>query len=159
MTRPAIEQLQELPLPPPVSYLPQTLGWLLVLAIVLLALAAWLVRRGYRWRQDRYRRAALARLDELAQRLDNAALREMPELLKRVALSMPRQPDVASRSGAQWQAFMQSSAAVALPADFAARLAMLAYAPDARLHALDQPQRLELLRLSRQWVETHHVAA
>jgi hypothetical protein len=54
---------------------------------------------------------------------------------------------------------MQSSAAVALPADFAARLALLAYAPDARLHALDQPQRLELLRLSRQWVETHHVAA
>jgi hypothetical protein len=159
MTSPAIEQLQELPLPASVSYLPQTWGWLLVLVIALLTMATWLAWRGYRWRQDRYRRAALARLDVLAQRLDNAALREVPELLKRVALSMPRHPDVASLTGAQWQAFMQTRAAVALPDDFSARLALLAYAPDAHLHTLGQPQRLELLRLSRQWVETHHVAA
>lgn len=159
MTRPSIEQLQELPLPAPISYQPQTWGWLLLLAIALLALTVWLARRAYRWHQNRYRRIALARLDQLAQRLDNAALREVPELLKRVALSMPRPPQVAPLAGAQWQAFMQSSSTTALPADFAARLALLAYAPDARLHALAQPQREELLRLSRHWVETHHVAA
>lgn len=159
MSSPAIEQLQELPLPAPVSYLPQTWGWLALLGLLLLLVltaAAW---RWRHWRRDRYRRQALARLRQLERQLDTAALREVPELLKRVALSMPHQPPVASLTGQAWQAFLQSRTALPLPHDFAARLAVLAYAPEARLEALAAPQRLELLRLSRQWVETHHVAA
>lgn len=159
MNSPSVEQLQELPPPTAISYAPQTWGWLLVLALLLLIATAWLIRRLYHWRQNRYRRQALARLDQLQRKLDNAALREMPELLKRVALSMPRQPNVAGLSGAQWQDFLQRSTTLTLPEDFAHRLAALAYAPDATLHALDEAQRQDLLTLSRQWVETHHVAA
>jgi hypothetical protein len=156
---PSIEQLQELPLPAPISYMPQTWGWWILVAVLMMVVGVWLLRKLYRWRRDRYRREALARLAQLEQQPDNAALREVPELLKRVALSMPRQPDVASLTGQAWQDFLQRSAPVELPADFAARLATLAYAPDTALQAIGPQQRQQLLSLSRQWVETHHVAA
>lgn len=159
MSSPSIEQLQELPLPTAISYLPQTWGWVLLLVTVALLMLTWLTIKAYRWHLNRYRREALARLNQLEQQLDNMALREIPVLLKRVALSCPQHPDVASLSGDAWQSFLQRNTAVQLPADFSIQLAALAYAPDAVLEALDERKRQELLRLSRQWVETHHVAA
>jgi len=42
---PSIEQLQELGLPAPVSYAPQTWGWWVLLAILLLAALAIATRR------------------------------------------------------------------------------------------------------------------
>ena len=41
MNSPSIEQLQELPLPAPISYLPHTWSWLVLACILLLTLAAW----------------------------------------------------------------------------------------------------------------------
>ena len=53
------------------------------------------------------------------------ALREVPELLKRVALSMPEAPAVAPLHAADWQAFLVSHSSTPLPADFAWQLAQL----------------------------------
>jgi Domain of unknown function (DUF4381) len=161
---PSIEQLKELALPVPVSYMPQTWGWVALLVIILLGAALWAARRAWQWRQDRYRREALVRLDQLEQALndDNSqipALRELPELLKRVALSMPGQPSAATLSGDDWQHFLASRSRDALPADFSQQLARLAYGPDAQLRALSAAQRQQLLSHCKHWVEHHHVAA
>ncbi|MDB6143546.1 MAG: alpha-2 type collagen [Pseudomonas sp.] len=161
---PSVDQLKELALPSPVSYVPQTWGWAALLAIILLAVALWAARRYWQWRQDRYRREALARLDQLEHALsdDNGqipALRELPELLKRVALSMPNQPLVATLSGDDWQQFLASRSRDALPADFSQQLARLAYGPEAQLRALSTAQRQQLLNQCKHWVEHHHVAA
>ena len=160
-TAPAnISQLQSLPLPPAVSYFPQTWGWL-ALGLTLLGLALFFAgRRAWRWRQNRYRRAALAELAALQAGLanDRSGLRQLPELLKRCALSMPGQPQVASLGGADWQAFLQRCCHTDLPADFARQLAELAYAPTAQLEALPEPRVQHLLGISRQWLEQHHVA-
>jgi len=87
---PSVEQLKELPLPAPISYAPQTWGWWVLLALLVVMALVLGARRYWQWRRDRYRREALARLVELQQRSnDLSALRELPELLKRVALSMP----------------------------------------------------------------------
>ena len=87
---PSIDQLKELALPAPVSYAPQTWGWWLLLAVLIFAALLIGLRRYWQWRRDRYRREALARLAQLRGRSDDLnALRELPELLKRVALSMP----------------------------------------------------------------------
>jgi hypothetical protein len=87
---PSIDQLKEMALPAPVSYAPQTWGWWALLVLLIVTLAVTGVRRYRQWRRDRYRREALVRLEELQQRSnDLSALRELPELLKRVAISMP----------------------------------------------------------------------
>lgn len=159
---PSIGQLRELaPGSPPFSYLPQTWAWL-VLALLLLAISlAWGAWRWRRWRRDRYRREALARLDQLAaldagQRL--AALRELPELLKRVALSMPGAGPVANLGGDAWQVFLDRHAQAPLPEGFARTLQLLAYAPEAWVQALDEQQVTALFHTSRGWIEGHHVA-
>jgi hypothetical protein len=87
---PSIDQLKEMALPAPVSYAPQTWGWWALLALLVVTLVVLGARRYWQWRRDRYRREALVRLEELQRRSnDLSALRELPELLKRVALSMP----------------------------------------------------------------------
>mgnify|MGYP001041814671 CR=1 FL=1 len=89
---PDIGQLKELSLPVPVSYAPQTWGWWLLLALLVVLALMVGVRRYVQWRRDQYRREALVRLAQLRERSDDLnALRELPELLKRVALSMPTQ--------------------------------------------------------------------
>lgn len=162
---PHLEQLQELALPaPPVSYWPQTWGWAVLAILLLLGLLAWGAWRWWCWRRDRYRREAMTRLAELQQAIADEqqrlpALRELPELLKRVALSMPGRPDVATLGGSDWQAFLQRTSPAPLPADFSQRLATLAYAPEPQLRALAQEDVQALLNHSRHWIEKHHVAA
>ncbi|NYH12128.1 DUF4381 domain-containing protein [Pseudomonas moraviensis] len=157
---PDIGQLKELGLPAPVSYAPQTWGWWVLLAVLVLAALLIGVRRYRQWRRDQYRREALVRLAQLRERSDDLnALRELPELLKRVALSMPASTSVAALSEEDWQRFLQQHSKKPLPADFSQQLAQLAYAPDDALRALPAPQRLALFDTCQHWVERHHVAA
>ncbi|MHC8314229.1 DUF4381 domain-containing protein [Pseudomonas sp. LB3P31] len=156
---PSIEQLQEIALPAPVSYVPQTWGWWVLLVLVIAAVLLLSARRYWQWRRDRYRREALLRLAQLRSRSnDLSALRELPELLKRVALSMPPQ-GVTALGGKEWQAFLERHISQPLPADFSQQLATLAYAPDATLQAIPTEQRQHLFDTCQLWVERHHVAA
>jgi hypothetical protein len=87
---PSIEQLKEIALPAPISYAPQTWGWWVLLSLLVVTALVITARRYWQWRRDRYRREALVRLAQLQKRSDDLnALRELPELLKRTALSMP----------------------------------------------------------------------
>lgn len=164
---PSIDQLKELGLPAPVSYAPQTWGWWVLLAVLILLALVVCVRRHLQWRRDQYRREGLARLAQLRDRSDDlSALRELPELLKRVALSMPTQSPSwnpinvgAALGGLDWQDFLQRYSKKPLPADFSEQLAQLAYAPDDSLRALPAEQRLALFDTCQYWVEHHHVAA
>ncbi|MGF0238268.1 DUF4381 domain-containing protein [Rhodococcus sp. IEGM1300] len=87
---PSIDQLKDIALPAPVSYAPQTWGWWALLGVLVVAVLLVSARRYWQWRRDRYRREALLRLAELrSSEHQLSAMRELPELLKRVALSMP----------------------------------------------------------------------
>ncbi|MNZ36145.1 hypothetical protein D3C78_535580 [compost metagenome] len=161
---PDVSQLKDMADPAPVvSYFPQTWGWLVLALLLTVLLAGWLLMRRRRWLRELYRREALQRLDELTVDLGNPqtrlrALRELPELLKRVALSMPRAPAAERLSGAEWQEFLQRHASAPLPADFAQRLALLSYAPAERVEALADSDVQVLLGSTRKWIEAHHVA-
>ncbi len=160
---PSIEQLRQLPLPAPVSYWPQTWGWLVLLGVAaaLAAWAAWRIAR--RHRRNQYRRTGLRMLEalRLASQSDPLAARGLPELLKRVGLSSAAAADrarVGALGGAEWIAFMAAGRA-AFPPDADALLRALAYAPPETLRAIDPERLRQLFAASRQWMERHHVAA
>lgn len=152
---PSIAQLKELALPLPVSYSPQTWGWWFLLAILLLAAVIIGARRLIQWRRDRYRREALAQLRTNSDELH--ALRELPELLKRVGRDQdlsPLEPRLQ-----RWRVLSgRLSFKHKLPDEFAQQLATLAYAPDATLLALPVPCRDAMFDTCKLWVERHHVA-
>lgn len=156
---PSIDQLRELPLPEPISYLPQTWGWAVVGIVLLWALGwiAWFSWR--RWRDNLYRRQALLELDRIAQagRLGREAYRDVPALLKRVAVSMPHSDrSVAALHGEAWIAFLRESNGHGFTPEMASLLASLAYGPNSVLNAIPAEAFDQLIRAARDWIEHHH---
>jgi hypothetical protein len=141
--------------------MPQTIGWYMVLGLILLAagrLAYWLLRR--RWR-NRYRRSALAELDLIEhdlQRQDRRAqaLAAIPVLLKRTALSAYPRATVASLAGDAWLSFLDHTMGATAFADGEGRvLCELAYAPGLRLAQVPEESIRGVLRLARRWISDH----
>jgi hypothetical protein len=137
--------------PEPVSWLPQTPGWWIVLGwlVAMLLLAGRQVIR--RRRRNRYRRDALAELEAIeadASIEPAVAAQRIAAVLKRTALvAYPRQ-DVAGLYGADWARFLTESAdndpQIAKAAD---DLAAAAYRPDANPQVLSSP--------ARRWIRRH----
>lgn len=99
----SLSRLNDVVLPPGVSLAPSAPGWTLVgltVVVFLVVLAVTLFRRH---RALRYRRAALARLQDLRAANEPAAL---PTLLKRVALCAYPRAEVAALSGGAWTRFL-----------------------------------------------------
>ena len=155
--------LQELSLPGPVSYMPQTVAWYVLLALAVVALA-WLIRRWRRRRlANRYRGEALGRLDEIASQVNDrdrraAALASLPALVKQTALSFASRELVAQLSGDAWLSFLDSTySGTAFTSGPGRLLPALAYRPPAALESVPNEQVSELIELLRQWIRRHHV--
>jgi hypothetical protein len=148
--------LREIALPPPVPYVPQTVGWLIVAALLLVALAwvAWRWRR--RWLADRYRRTALGELAVIERGLPAAAA-AIPALVKRTALVFAPRATIARLTDAEWLAYLDRTFP---PGGFVAGpgrlLPRLAYAPAGDL---DRGQLRDLVALVRRWIEGHRAGA
>jgi hypothetical protein len=99
-----IESLADPIPPPPVSLAPQTIGWAVAAAllVVLLAWCLWLWVR--RRRANAYRRAALA---ELASAGDDPAA--IARILRRTALAVWPRESVANLYGAEWLRFLDAT--------------------------------------------------
>lgn len=157
----SLDQLQELPLPPAVSYWPQTWGWAVLLGLLVLAMAAGAWHAMRQRRRNRYRRQALRWLEVIEQgaATNPEAARRLPELLKRVGISAApgRAAAIRALRGPAWTDFLQRTGKRAFPDDAAELLAMLAYAPAPVVAALSGPRLQALFDASRQWVEHHRV--
>lgn len=109
----SLQNLNDIALPPAVPWWPLANGWYFLLALSALALA-WISYRSLRrWIANRYRRAALRELQSLANEIQSterrdSALRQLPVLLKRTALSVYPRSQVASLSGDHWYDFLNS---------------------------------------------------
>lgn len=146
-----LDLMHENVMPEPVSWLPGTDGWWVVLGWLLAValLVALAVRR--RWRRNRYRREALASLDAIASRSDLApqeSARAVAEIVKRAALAAFPRKDVAALHGDAWAQFLgDSSGNDRRVREAAGRLAAAAYRPDANGVPLIEP--------ARRWVRRH----
>ena len=167
---PWLTHLQPLQLPEPISHWPLAPGWWLLLGCIGLGLLWQGLRHWRRWLDNGYRRAALQRLDELAQALTPstiggpdkarlAALRELPQLLRRIALAStghPADPAVIRLQGAQWWAWLdQSMVDQPFEHQLGPLLDQLAWAPDAQLLQLSDAELTALMLGLRQWTQRH----
>ncbi|MGR3661343.1 MAG: DUF4381 domain-containing protein [Paracoccaceae bacterium] len=141
--------LKELPLPEPVSWMPQTAGWAVVAIIALAAAAYFAWRRWQAYQADQYRRDALARIKQL----NPDTLHDLPELLRLAALAVGPRDEVASLRGPNWINWLNARIDQPLfnEAD-SVTLDTLAYtkttiAPEQARHLLDA---------SESWLRGHH---
>jgi hypothetical protein len=155
-----IEGLHEILIPEPVSFLPQTIGWLIV-AILLLSLAAWI---GYRWRRyrqaNRYRSLALLRISQIEAELAGparvSALASIPRLVKRVALEAYPREEVASLSGNAWLEFLDESYGGKDFTEGSGRLLpVLSYVTPEYLEVIREKEISGLTRLVKVWIKKH----
>jgi len=154
-----LDRLQEISLPQPAAWTPQTVGWYLLAAAVAFGLL-WLARGFVRQRTaNRYRRAALAELAAIETGMGDAAgparaLTEIPALLKRTALAVFPRAEVAGLSGEAWLGFLDATAGTT---DFTSGpgrvLADLPYRQVAAAPPEDQLR--DLLSVSRRWIRKH----
>jgi hypothetical protein len=142
-----LEGLREIRLPEPVSYAPQTIGWWIVFALLLLIALYVAFRLWRRWRRNAYRRRALAHLAAMER---DGAPALLPRLLKRTALDAWPREEVANLSGDAWLAFLDRVyGGVGFTSGPGRVLPALAYG-EPRVD--DAPA---LFSLARTWIRTH----
>jgi hypothetical protein len=119
-----IRGIEEVVAPTQVSWWPATVGWQLLLAAAILALAWWGVRRLRRWLRNGYRRAAISELRELCagEGPPDQRLASVARLLKATALAAYPRYEVASLSGADWLRWLNHSTQAPLFDETRARL-------------------------------------
>lgn len=139
--------------PHAVSWLPQTAGWAWLGGLLLL----WLLRYSWRslrhWYHNRYRREAVARLQQIASGTSQESmLIELNKLLKLTALSAFSREQVASLSGEAWVDFLDAHCAAA-PFSGEQRQ-LLAHGPY-KTGAIENKTQQHLIDACRNWIRNH----
>lgn len=145
--------LIDIPLPHPVSLWPQTWPTWVALALLLAAVlvATWQIMR--HWHANRYRRRALAELNEITQVRPDQLATQLSLLVRRTALAAFPREQVAPLSGNAWLAFLDRTSG---GTDFSRGPGRwLASAPYARAEP-DAKQRAALVEVTRRWIRMHH---
>lgn len=136
-----LEQLKDIHLPEPISWWPLAWGWWAVLALLVLAVLALIIRH---WRGRVYR-ATIAELETLSR--DNTALqsRALSTLLKRVGLHRGR--NIESLSGQAWADYLTQNGFSNEQADF------IAFASYANPNDYTAPEWQGLQTNAKRWIK------
>jgi len=149
--------LIDIPLPAAVSLWPQTWASRIAIALLVIGLIAIIISFARWWHANRYRRAALAELDDV---LRSAAEKDavstadaLALLVRRTALAIFPREAIAPLSGAAWLDFLDRSYDGYEFSQGAGRtLGLAPYAP----HSVAAGDVAPLADLVRRWIRTHH---
>ncbi len=101
--------------PPPVSMMPQTIGYLLLVFLLLSMLFPFALYLRKRYLRNIYRGQAIEELRRIEKIADPyQQLRELLELLKRTAISAYTRAAVADLGGSSWWRFLQEKSGITL---------------------------------------------
>lgn len=155
-----IHGIEEIHLPELISWLPSTPGWYVVFAALLVWLGNYLRKKISYWWHNRYRGEALRQLQLLRQSENKvAAIGRLPELLKVTALQAFPRPQVASLTGGQWLAFLDSHySGPSFQQGPGALLVSSAYQPADQWQCSDA-EADNLFDMCQLWIESHQVVA
>ncbi len=161
MTETALRSLHDIALPEPISWLPQTWGWVALAELLVIALLSAFLIWLRHYRRNAYRREALHLLDAIEADIRNQTSREkgvheLSELLKRTALAAWPRGDVASLTGRAWIERLNANGG---DGALAVLLDDLEYHNGTDIAALPAETTDELILNSRRWIRRHHVSA
>ncbi len=161
ITEAALRSLKDIAVPQPVSWMPQTWGWLALALVLLAAILAWAMVLYRRWRRNAYRREALRLLDGIAgdfrnQQTRAGATARLGELLKQTALAAWPRETISAMSGNDWVEFLNSHQDGEIGSSLKSYLDDLEYRGDA---SASTDATDDLLLDARHWIERHHVSA
>ena len=155
----SLHGIDELVLPEPVSWMPQTLAWYVFAAVCLLMTVIMMYRLVLRWWNNKYRRVALETIKTLE---CNRALASNPcelmRVLKATALvSFPR-VEVAQLSGQAWLEFLnEHCSAVDFCGETGRWLLRVNYSQIEE--AIDQDRYDKAIKLVKVWIKKHHATS
>ena len=156
LTATALRSMKDIVLPAPISWFPQTWGWLLLAALLAAALIFCALIAIRRYRENAYRREALVMLSDIEKHLSRqSALQELALLIKRVSLSTFGRQKTGSLSGKDWAKFIEDHSE-----EDCRLLGKIVDDAEYRGAAMDQlPATFapELAADARRWIEKHHV--
>lgn len=153
----SLSRLHDVIAPDPVPLWPLAPGWLWLLGMLALVLAALGLRGLIRFQRNRYRREALRELAQLQARADADVLADLSVLLKRTALTAFPREQVARLTGEPWFAFLDRSGGTDFSGGTGRILEDATYhaaAPGPEANSL-QPLFAEV----RQWIQQHQPPA
>ena len=148
--------LKELPLPQPVSWWPQTVGWY-ILGIALLSGLAWLCWKQWKhYQHNVYRRRGLAYLDAIGD--NQASLKDLPYWLRKSALCAASRAEVAGLRGRSWIHWLNKSAGSELFQENDAMLLEKLTFTSEQSSLVDQDSARHLIEASKRWMRSHRAS-
>jgi hypothetical protein len=148
MSPAALDRLHDFVQPPLPSWMPHTIGWYVVFAVLALAMTFQLIKWIRDWKRNRYRRVAL-------QELPHTAIEDLSALLKRTALAAWPRQTVASLTGEAWLRFLNRTAEQPLfETKPGSEIEELAVRGRQQLNAQDEEK---LRHRAKTWIRRHRV--
>jgi hypothetical protein len=155
----SLQNLNDIVVPLPAPWWPLAPGWYVVAAALLILLSWLLYKQWKRWKGNAYRRQALAELSVIRAGGDEGQIRQVPELLKRTALSAWPRQQVAGLSGASWHRFLDDAAGIeSFSAGAGEMLDRLAYGGRGG-SPLPAAEASKLLDAAENWLKRHRPPA
>lgn len=151
----SLQNLHDIVVPGPVAWWPPAPGWYLVATLAAAALLVLGWKGWQRWRRNRYRGQALRELARIRQGGTGEELRQLPELLKRAALSAWPRESVASLVGPDWHHFLDDTGGTdCFCSGMGAVLDRLAYSPGA-VAPVSEAESAAALDAAQSWLKQH----
>ncbi|KGJ94128.1 DUF4381 domain-containing protein [Colwellia psychrerythraea] len=140
---PVLTSLHEISAPSGINWMPQTLGWQLLLLLAFCYLLYRLYLQIKRYISNAYRRAAIVELDACAE--SSEGYEKVSKILRRTALYAFERNQVAPLIGADWESWLDKQCkGTDFSGEFKGLLSQLAYAP----HSFDSQPAISPDKLS-----------
>jgi hypothetical protein len=146
----ALGDFVEVVSPEGISWIPQTVGWWFIAALLIAYSSRWIWQRLVHWYRNRYRKEALVRLRRISPS-DNY-LAELSTLLKITAVTAYDRPGTAQLAGTLWPEFLNRKC-VGNPFD--EELSSLLAEGVYREVTLSDEQHDRLLAAAKVWIKSH----
>lgn len=148
-----LEDFIETQAPEPISWMPQTMGWYVVLLFVMYFISKKAFRKYQKYKRNAYRREALHWLSSLTEKPSDKYIHQLPQLLRNTAIKGYGRVAVASLTGVNWESWLDKQCVKTnFSTDCSGLLNRVAYSD---LGTISDSDRLKLREHISDWVKYH----